>query len=225
MIHVVSFFISLIIIILGAVNVFSYGAGYIGGIQFIPGDKIYLFPGITSMLIGLFILLVTVIDGHIKDVVFIKYLNKGILVAIKKGIKISYSVLDRFYVFLPKKMMLAYRFYRLKNWAMSKYLEGDQEYALQLANELLMVATNYEESWNYGNALHWGHTIKGLVLFDNGEFSSAQKELFLSIKVPLSPQLEYFGPQMILVNRFNKNLRNKYLKKFNNNRKLFREKG
>ncbi len=70
--------------------------------------------------------------------------------------------------------------------------------AEQFANEALRIAQNYQSDWNYGNAIHKAHLTLGMVKLCNGDIEGAKEELILSGKTPGSPQLNSFGPNMIL---------------------------
>ncbi len=52
--------------------------------------------------------------------------------------------------------------------------------------------------WNYGNAVHAGHSVLGLVALRNGDVSRAREQLLEAGKTPGSGQLNSFGPNMIL---------------------------
>jgi hypothetical protein len=52
--------------------------------------------------------------------------------------------------------------------------------------------------WNYGNAVHKAHIILGRVAFAHGDLDTARSELLASARVPGSPQLASFGPNMQL---------------------------
>jgi hypothetical protein len=70
--------------------------------------------------------------------------------------------------------------------------------AKQLAVRALALAPAYEKNWNYGNAIHIGHTVLGLLALNAEDHSSAIAELHQSGETPGSPQLNSFGPTMQL---------------------------
>jgi len=67
-----------------------------------------------------------------------------------------------------------------------------------LANKALRLAPTFRQDWNYGNAIHLGHTVLGLLALREGEIESAIDELRQSGDTPGSPQLNTFGPTMQL---------------------------
>lgn len=75
---------------------------------------------------------------------------------------------------------------------------GDLEKAESLANETLKIAEQYRDDWNYGNAIHFGHLTLGRVALNKGNVDGAKKQLLLAGKTPGSPQLNSFGPNMML---------------------------
>ena len=75
---------------------------------------------------------------------------------------------------------------------------GRLERAAVLANELLALSASYEDDWNYGNAVHHGHLILGRVALREGDTDAAKRHLFAAGRTPGSPQLDSFGPNMIL---------------------------
>lgn len=80
-------------------------------------------------------------------------------------------------------------------WSVDSGLLGKAE---ELANETLRIAENYKKDWNYGNALHKGHLTLGRVALHRNNIAEAKRQLLLAGKTPGSPQLNSFGPNMIL---------------------------
>ncbi|MRV75994.1 hypothetical protein GJ700_30200 [Duganella sp. FT92W] len=70
--------------------------------------------------------------------------------------------------------------------------------ARQLAERALALAPSYRDDWNYGNAIHLGHTVLGLLALQSGDAATAIAELHASGDTPGSPQLLSFGPTMHL---------------------------
>lgn len=75
---------------------------------------------------------------------------------------------------------------------------GQLERAERLAKELLELAAEYRDDWYYGNALHNGHAILGLVQMKRGNLQGAEQELLRAGESPGSPQLNSFGPNLTL---------------------------
>ena len=74
----------------------------------------------------------------------------------------------------------------------------DVDDADMLANELLSLAERYRKDWYYGNAVHHAHTILGRVELRRNQLGSAIRHLQEAGKTPGSPQLNSFGPSMVL---------------------------
>ncbi len=66
--------------------------------------------------------------------------------------------------------------------------------------ELLQIAPQYQDDWNYGNAVHDGHLVLGRIAVKNGDLEKAKEHLLLAGKTPGSAQLKTFGPNMSLAN-------------------------
>ncbi len=70
-----------------------------------------------------------------------------------------------------------------------------------LSKELLRLNKIVPETWNYGNAIHHSHTIISLVKFERNQIDSAKNHLVKSSKTPGSPQLDSFGPTLMLAQK------------------------
>ena len=86
----------------------------------------------------------------------------------------------------------------LRSAAERALANGDTEDAEFLAKELLELAGRYHDDWYYGNALHNGHEILGLVHMKRGDLVAAERELLKAGQTPGSPQLNSFGPNLTL---------------------------
>ncbi len=70
--------------------------------------------------------------------------------------------------------------------------------AKEFADRSIAMATQFQNTWNYGNALHRGHTVLGLLALRNNDVERAIHHLYASGETPGSPQLGSFGPTMHL---------------------------
>jgi tetratricopeptide (TPR) repeat protein len=70
--------------------------------------------------------------------------------------------------------------------------------AKQFAERALALAPAFQDNWNYGNAIHLGHTVLGLIALNDQDFVLAIEELHASGQTLGSPQLNSFGPTMQL---------------------------
>lgn len=87
---------------------------------------------------------------------------------------------------------------RLPGAAAAAFLLGDHANAKLYADRTLLLADRYPQNWNYGNAVHLGHTVLGLLALHDGNALEAIAELRASARTPGSPQLNTFGPTMQL---------------------------
>ncbi len=70
--------------------------------------------------------------------------------------------------------------------------------AKAFAERCIALAPSYRNNWNYGNAVHLGHAVLGLLALQDGDHEAAIRELQASGSTPGSPQLNSFGPTMHL---------------------------
>jgi hypothetical protein len=63
---------------------------------------------------------------------------------------------------------------------------------------VLREASLFERTWQYGNAVHWGHIVLGHVARLRDDLESASGELALAGRTRGSPQLNSFGPDLEL---------------------------
>ena len=66
------------------------------------------------------------------------------------------------------------------------------------ANILLNISKDYSECWNYGDAIHDGNMILGMVALKEKNISDAKMYLLRSAKTLPSPQLKIIGPSLML---------------------------
>lgn len=89
-------------------------------------------------------------------------------------------------------------FYMLSDLAKTAYVAEDTIKAETYATELLNQANLYSKNWNYGNAIHSGNIILGRLELKLGNIEKAKNYLIQAGKTPGSPQLNSFGPNLIL---------------------------
>ena len=90
------------------------------------------------------------------------------------------------------------RFYFLADLTQLAFKAGMTDKAAAYANEALLAATQYKDNWNYGNAVHAGNLVLGLLAARQGNIEEAGKYLLDAGNTPGSPQLNSFGPDMSL---------------------------
>jgi hypothetical protein len=75
---------------------------------------------------------------------------------------------------------------------------GALDRAEQVAHEALLGAEKFPKDWNHGNALHQAHTALGRVALRRDKLAEAKVHLLEAGRTPGSPQLNSFGPNMLL---------------------------
>lgn len=90
------------------------------------------------------------------------------------------------------------RFHASPSAAMAAFLVDDPSLAREVAQQAIALAPRYAHSWNHGNAIHFGHTVLGLLALQDDQVAAAVQALHESGATPGSPQLNSFGPTMLL---------------------------
>ncbi|WP_020567211.1 hypothetical protein [Neolewinella persica] len=90
---------------------------------------------------------------------------------------------------------------KLSRELIEAYNQQDVKKVDALIVQGLKAVSGTNEDWNRGNLLHQIHTIKGLLFLENNEIEEAKEQLIKAIKVPKSPQLNGFGPNMLLAKK------------------------
>ncbi len=119
------------------------------------------------------------------------------------------------------------RYYLLEEISKMALLCDELKKAEIYAVELLDASAEAVQNWNYGNAVHHGNLTLGHVALLRGNLDKAENFLLKAGKTPGSPQLNSFGPNMLLAQELLKKGRKgaviEYLElcgKFWNNSKL-----
>jgi hypothetical protein len=97
-----------------------------------------------------------------------------------------------------KKAPPALRPALLKEAAPAAFDAGDMEGATRYAKELLAASAAQPRGWDTGNGHHLAHAVLGRVALRARDTPSARKHLLESARTPGSPQLNSFGPNMLL---------------------------
>jgi len=92
------------------------------------------------------------------------------------------------------------RYVILGRAAKAAFSSKEYEKADFYSRKLLSIAPQYQDDWNYGNAIHAGHLVLGRIAVKDGDLKKAKEHLLLAGKTPGSPQLNSFGPNMSLAN-------------------------
>ncbi len=87
---------------------------------------------------------------------------------------------------------------QLDKMADAAFAAGDLELARSRAEEILARLPSEQRDWNTGNLIHDAHSILGRVALRGGDVAAAKHHLLESGKTPGSPQLNSFGPRMVL---------------------------
>lgn len=97
----------------------------------------------------------------------------------------------------------AKRIYLLGNLAPAALAANDTARARAYAEELLILgpATRSQPGFgesNYGEATHVGNVVLGRIALMNGDVAKAKEQLLAAGRIPGSPSLNSFGPDMLL---------------------------
>jgi len=90
------------------------------------------------------------------------------------------------------------RFYLTTRLASLALAAGETAKATTYSNWLLEQAPGWIGDWNYGNAIHVAHLVLGEIALNAGDLAEAKRQLLEAAKIPGSPQLDTFGPNMRL---------------------------
>ncbi len=97
------------------------------------------------------------------------------------------------------------RYPLLASLGKTAWTAGDTDKTASYARELLSGVAKTKQSWNDGNALHDGNMLLGMVELKRGNSASAVRYLLEAGKTSGSPQLNSFGPNMMLADALVKN--------------------
>lgn len=78
---------------------------------------------------------------------------------------------------------------------------GQTARAVEAAERVLREASAFENTWQFGNSIHHGNIVLGLVAMAVGDHTEASRRLLAAGKTRGSPQLDSFGPDAELANR------------------------
>ena len=92
-------------------------------------------------------------------------------------------------------------FYALSRATFAYVVVDKKMEAKKAAERFLELAESFEDSWNYGNAIHNANLVLGIYAFDAGDIDAAKGYLEKAGNSPGSPQLDSFGPNMQLAKR------------------------
>jgi hypothetical protein len=90
------------------------------------------------------------------------------------------------------------RFYLTTKAASTALAAAEPGKAKTYALALLEQADTMRDDWNYGNAIHVANLVLGQLALTSGDIAEAKRLLLEAGKTPGSPQLNSFGPNMLL---------------------------
>ena len=90
------------------------------------------------------------------------------------------------------------RFYALPRAAFAAFNPGLFDDARRHAERALLLSDSFKDNWNFGNAVHHGHSVLGLLALQRRDRTAAIQALHASGAMRGSPQLDSFGPTMQL---------------------------
>jgi hypothetical protein len=89
-------------------------------------------------------------------------------------------------------------FYDIPSKMAAAQKANDLKRVSSLANEYLSEAAHYRCNWNYGNAIHDANVVLGMHAIEQKNIAIAAAHLRAAGASPGSPQLNSFGPTLIL---------------------------
>ena len=99
---------------------------------------------------------------------------------------------------VPEHIRKYHLFTKMDDEAYKELKAGNYDKAKSIAKKLLIVSKDFEDDWNYGNAIHHSNTILGLLSLKENNTPKAINYLKKSTKNSGSPQLDSFGPNICL---------------------------
>ena len=90
------------------------------------------------------------------------------------------------------------KFYQYRNLIERFFNAGDFTAVEKYANEYIEEAQQRRNDWNYGNAIHHANLFLGRIALKNEKTEEAKQFLIKAGQTPGSPQLNSFGPNMVL---------------------------
>lgn len=112
--------------------------------------------------------------------------------------KLIHRALSVFLMFMWIAKPTHARFYSMDGRIKRAYRRRQWRRAEVLAHEYLALAERLNPDWNYGNAIHDGNQWLGLIRVRQGDVEGAKAYLLAAGLSPGSPQLDSFGPNMML---------------------------
>lgn len=89
-------------------------------------------------------------------------------------------------------------FYNLTKMTADALAAGESANAKTYAERLLKQSERFHDDWNYGNAVQVGNLVLGFIALDSDDLDKAKGFLLAAGETPGSPQLNTFGPDMLL---------------------------
>lgn len=74
----------------------------------------------------------------------------------------------------------------------------DYQSAEKYALEMLSYTEFFQENWNFGNVIHDGNMIRGIISLHDNNIKDAKKYLLQAGLAPMTPQIGVYGPNMML---------------------------
>jgi tetratricopeptide (TPR) repeat protein len=92
-------------------------------------------------------------------------------------------------------------FYLLDDLAWEAFKSGNYSKAETYAKKLLEAANKHTNDWNQGNAIYYGNSVLGLLALQKKDTNQARQYLLAAGESKGSPQLNSFGPNMLLAQK------------------------
>lgn len=90
------------------------------------------------------------------------------------------------------------QFLKLAQKITSAYDKHEYDEARKFIYHQLDLVKEFQDHWNHSNILHQSHTFLGLIALEEDKIEEAKAQLIKSAEIKGSPQINSFGPNMLL---------------------------
>ena len=93
------------------------------------------------------------------------------------------------------------RYFAICSASKAAFMLGKFEVARELADETLVLSEEVPKCWNYGNCTYYANWVLGMLALEDNDVVLAKSYLIKAGNSKGSPQLNTFGPNMLLAKK------------------------